>query len=77
MSKPLVTTRPEDSMFSVMKLMEKHSIRRVLVVKDDKIVGIVTQSDVERAAVLLPHLSSGVPEIYLIKNGVKFKSSGQ
>ncbi|MEW6222601.1 MAG: CBS domain-containing protein [Candidatus Hadarchaeota archaeon] len=71
MSKPLVTVKPESSMFEVMKLMEKHSIRRVPVVKDGKIVGMVTQSDVERAAVLLPRLGSGVQEIYLIKDSRK------
>ncbi|MEW6592393.1 MAG: CBS domain-containing protein [Candidatus Hadarchaeota archaeon] len=71
MSKPLVTVKPESSMFDVMKLMEKHSIRRIPVVKDGEILGIVTQSDVERAALLMPKLSSGVKEIYLIKNGKK------
>jgi CBS domain-containing protein len=77
MSKPLVTTKPEASMFEVMKLMEKHSIRRIPVVKDDKIIGIITQSGVERAALMTPHLSSGIPEIYLAKGDKRSKQEKQ
>jgi len=77
MSKPLVTTKPDASMFEVMKLMEKHSIRRIPVVKDDRIIGIITQSGVERAALMTPHLSSGIPEIYLAKGDQRFKLDKQ
>ncbi len=67
MSKPLITVRPEDPIFKVMKIMERRSIRRVPVVEDHRIIGIVTQSDVGRAAVIAPSLGAGIPEIYLTK----------
>ncbi len=73
MSKPLISVKPDDPIFKVMKLMENHSIRRVPVMEDKKMVGIVTQSDVGRAAVLAPSLGAGIPEIYLAKKNAKSK----
>jgi len=67
MSKPLVTVRPETSMLEAIELMDKNSIRRIPVVKDNEIVGIITSSDVGRASkILAPYLLPRVPEIYLV-----------
>lgn len=66
MSKPLVTVKPDVSMIEVAKLMDQKSIRRVPVVEDNEVVGIVTSSDMGRATkILAPYLFPRIPEIYL------------
>jgi CBS domain-containing protein len=66
MSKPLVTVKPDVSIIEVAKLMDQKSIRRVPVVEDDEVVGIVTSSDMGRATkILAPYLFPRIPEIYL------------
>lgn len=67
MSKPLVTVRPETSMLEAIELMDENSVRRIPVVKNNEIVGIITSSDVGRASkILAPYLLPRVPEIYLV-----------
>ena len=67
MSKPLITVRPETSILEAMELMDKHSIRRIPVVKEEQVVGIITSSDAGRASkILAPYLFPRVPEIYLM-----------
>lgn len=67
MSKPLITVRPESSILEAIALMDKHSIRRIPVVRGEEIVGIITSSDVGRASkILAPYLFPRVPEIYLV-----------
>jgi len=66
MSKPLVTITPDTPMIEVAKLMEEHNIRRVPVVARGKVVGIVTSTDMGKAAkILAPYLLPRIPEIYL------------
>ena len=43
-----VTVEPEDTIVSVRKLMLEKSIHRVLVTKDDALVGMLTESDIAR-----------------------------
>ncbi len=44
-SRPLVTVSPETSLGMVATLMTKHKIRRLPVLSEDKLVGIVTTTD--------------------------------
>ncbi|ENN96445.1 putative signal transduction protein [Methanocaldococcus villosus KIN24-T80] len=46
MSKKLVTVSPEASINDAAKLMAKHKIKRLPVVKEGKLVGIITESDI-------------------------------
>ncbi len=66
MSKPLVTVAPDTPMVEVAKLMEEHNIRRVPVVARNRVVGIVTSTDLGKASkILAPYLLPRIPEIYL------------
>jgi len=48
MSKPLITIHPEAPITEAIALMKDKDIRRVAVVKDDKLVGIVTEKEILR-----------------------------
>ena len=48
MSKPLITIRSDASFGEATQLMQERKIRRLLVEDDGKIVGIITQRDLER-----------------------------
>ena len=45
-SQPLITVGPNAYLFNACKIMEKNNIRRLPVVKDNAIVGIVTITDI-------------------------------
>lgn len=51
MSQPLITIDEKTPILQAIRTMEKNKIRRLLVVKDDKLVGIATQRDLLRALV--------------------------
>jgi CBS domain-containing protein len=46
MTKKVITCKPEDKVSDIAKMMSKHHIRHVPVVKEDKVVGIVGMRDV-------------------------------
>lgn len=46
MTKPVITVSPEAEIDSVVKLMLEHHIKRIPVVKDGKIVGIISRRDI-------------------------------
>jgi len=48
MSKPLVTIDPDSSLREAARVMVKNAIRRLPVIKDNKLVGIITTSDFAR-----------------------------
>jgi CBS domain-containing protein len=48
MSKPLITINPDSSLRDTARLMIKNKVRRLPVVKDDKLVGIIVVSDFAR-----------------------------
>ncbi len=50
MSSRLVSVGPDDSMSQAMRLLKEHHIRHLPVVKDDKLVGIVTDRDLKQAS---------------------------
>jgi CBS domain-containing protein len=49
-SKDLVTVSPEEDLEQVLRVMAGKQVRRVPVVEGDRLVGIVAQADVARAA---------------------------
>ena len=49
-SKNLVTVAPDEDLERALQLMAKHQVRRIPVVEGDRVVGIVAQADVARAA---------------------------
>ena len=48
MSKPLITLQPETYIRTAAELMAKYKIRRLPIVKDNQLLGIVTASDYAR-----------------------------
>jgi acetoin utilization protein AcuB len=50
MSKNVITVNEDDSMQDAMKLMKQHTIRMLPVLKDGKLVGVVTDRDLKRAS---------------------------
>jgi len=49
MTSPVVTVPPDCSVLSAHKLLEKTSIRRLVVVDDDNLCGVITQTDILKA----------------------------
>lgn len=56
MSKTLRAVRPDDDVAQLCEAMAKHQVRRMLVIEDERLMGIVTQADLARhdAAELAP-----------------------
>ncbi|MGD8344169.1 MAG: CBS and ACT domain-containing protein [Desulfobacterales bacterium] len=50
MSTPVVTIAEDDSMHKAIRLMSDHSIKTLPVLKNDRLVGIVTDRDLKRAS---------------------------
>lgn len=48
MSKELITLTPTQSLYDAERLFKKHNIRHIPVVEGDKIIGIVSYSDLLR-----------------------------
>jgi predicted transcriptional regulator len=53
MTKELITAREDDEAVTVMKLLTKNNIGRIIVKNDGKMIGIVSRTDVLRAVQLL------------------------
>ena len=49
-SKDLVTVTADEDLDRALQLMAQHQVRRIPVVEGDRVVGIVSQADVARAA---------------------------
>jgi acetoin utilization protein AcuB len=50
MSKPVITVTPEDVMSKAITLVKEHKIRCLPVLRDEQLVGIVTDRDLKRAS---------------------------
>jgi signal-transduction protein with cAMP-binding, CBS, and nucleotidyltransferase domain len=48
MSKPLITVGPEATIYDAALIMTKYSVRRLLIVRDNTLLGIITSSDLAR-----------------------------
>lgn len=64
MSSPVVTIHPETSIEDAAGLMAKKGIKKLLVVEDNKLVGIVSSMDLMRAG---PKLVELLDELYQIR----------
>jgi len=53
MTRPVITVKPDTPLGELASLLEKHRIKRVPVVKDGKIVGIVSRANLVQALVTL------------------------
>jgi CBS domain-containing protein len=49
-SRDVVTVRPDDDLDEVLRLMAQHQVRRLPVVDDGRLVGVVAQADVAQEA---------------------------
>jgi CBS domain-containing protein len=49
-SRDLVTVRPDDALDDALRLMAQHQVRRLPVVEDGELVGVVAQADVAHEA---------------------------
>jgi CBS domain-containing protein len=49
-SRDLVTVRPDDDLDEALRLMAQHQVRRLPVVEDGELVGVVAQADVAHEA---------------------------
>ncbi|MEM2508357.1 MAG: CBS domain-containing protein, partial [Candidatus Hadarchaeales archaeon] len=62
MSQPLITVESKTPIIEAIQLMDKHMIRRLPVVEEGKIVGILTSTDIGRASkILAPFLLPRIP----------------
>ena len=62
MTEKLVTVEPDASAAHVAQIMEKHGIRRVLVVDEGRLRGIISRADLLHALLLPPEKSEGIPD---------------
>ncbi|MCS6931610.1 MAG: CBS domain-containing protein [Acetobacteraceae bacterium] len=62
MTTEIVSVAPEDSAAKIAKTMEDKHVRRVLVVKDGKLMGIVSRADLLRALVAPPGQAEGASD---------------
>jgi len=66
MSQPLIMANSDTPMIELAKLMDEKNIRRVPIVEEGRVVGIVTSTDMGKASkILAPYLLPRIPEIYL------------
>ena len=57
MSAPVIAVGEETSLAEIARLLTTHRIKRVPVVRDDRVVGIVSRADLVRALVVASHMS--------------------
>jgi len=63
MSRPLITAQTTDSVEDAMALMLKHGVRRLPVMKQQKLVGIISQRDVLRWVLRVTYEPQIPPEV--------------
>ena len=59
MSERVITAAPEDSAAHIAHLMEEHKVRRVPVIKDGRLIGLVSRSDLVRALIAQQEVPEG------------------
>jgi CBS domain-containing protein len=62
MTEKLVTVEPEATAAHVAQVMEKHGIRRVLVVSEGRLRGLISRADLLHALLLPPEKAEGIPD---------------
>jgi CBS domain-containing protein len=71
MSSPLITISPTESVHDAIALMLKHGIRRLPVVKQQRLVGIISERDILRWVLRVsyePHIPIDIKEILESRN---------
>jgi CBS domain-containing protein len=56
MSAPVITIGEETSLGEIAALLTTHRIKRVPVIRDGRVVGIVSRADLVRALAARPHI---------------------
>jgi CBS domain-containing protein len=74
MTREVVTAAPETSLSDVANLMEKNAIKRVPIVKDGKVVGIVSRANLLQA-LASPARSSRKPRRRMIRSATRLSRS--
>jgi CBS domain-containing protein len=78
MSQPVVSVREDTSLSDIADLLERHRIKRVPVLRDDKLVGIVSRSNLMRAlASVAPDKLATAPSDREIREAVLRELSGR
>ncbi len=72
MSKPLKTVSPNTTIVQASKMMAKHNIRRLPVMANNKLVGIISDKDIIAIA---PHTIEIIQELYNINAEAKERST--
>jgi CBS domain-containing protein len=67
MTRPVITVKPDTPLAEVASLFEKHQIKRVPVVKEGKIVGIVSRANLVQALVIL---GTGIKESASVNDSI-------
>lgn len=67
LSTPLITMKEEDSLEDALSLMSKHQVKRLLVTREEKIVGIVSFSDIYFASDNIDKLTETLRQMKKIK----------
>jgi len=62
MTEKLVTIEPDATAAHVAQIMEQHGVRRVLVVTEGRLRGIISRADLLRALLLPPEKAEGIPD---------------
>jgi CBS domain-containing protein len=62
MTEKLITVEPEATAAHVAQVMEQHGIRRVLVVSNDRLRGVISRADLLHALLLPPEKAEGIPD---------------
>jgi CBS domain-containing protein len=57
MSTPIIVIEPYNNLEEAMKIMGKCNIRRLPVIENDKLIGIITQKDISRISPILHEIS--------------------
>ncbi|UCB59456.1 MAG: CBS domain-containing protein [Thermoplasmatales archaeon] len=57
MSTPIIVIEPYNTLEEAMKIMGKCNIRRLPVIENDKLIGIITQKDISRISPILHEIS--------------------
>jgi CBS domain-containing protein len=71
MTRDVVSVKPDTELREIATLLEKHSIKRVPVVQDGKLVGIVSRANLLQALAGLPkEIEVGAPDDPSIRNSV-------
>lgn len=62
MTEKVITVPPDTTAVHVAQIMEQEAVRRILVVSDERLRGIISRADLLRGLILPPEKAEGVPD---------------